>query len=65
MIGKKEAELFLSKHVGIVHVDSGKDVYLHGILTNVTDSAVILIGYNARNVLISLDSIKKIRELVE
>lgn len=62
MIESKIARRFLNKEVGLLFYDSGRDVYIRGVLIDVTDGCAILKTDNGERIL-SLDSIKQLKEL--
>jgi len=54
----------LKKQIGIVYVDSGKDVFSRGILIDIGKNSVS-IRYKNGIQIISLDTIKSVREIKE
>jgi len=63
MIEAEDAKPFLNHLVGVVHTDSGKDYFLKGTLVNLTNTSLTIENERFGKCLVSLDSIKKVKEL--
>jgi len=65
MIEDEDALQFLNRCVGVVYNDSGRDYFLKGLLTNISHSSLTLENKKFGRCLVSLDSVKKIKELID
>lgn len=65
MLDADDANIFIGKNIGAVYTDSGKDFVLKGVLKKVTLKAILIDNQKHGRAIISLDSIKKIFEVVE
>ena len=64
MIDKEIVKPFLDKFVGIVYRDIGKPMFSKGVIIKISDNGLIL-RYKGSNMIISFDSIYKIREMID
>lgn len=62
MIEREVAERFLNKTCGIVRNDNGKQVFSRGLITEVTNSCLIL-EFQGSQQAIALSAIENIREV--
>lgn len=65
MISKSDAELFLNKTVVVIFDENILEIGKKGKLTRVSDTSLVIEFDDGRDFLISLDSVKKIREVYE